>query len=676
MDAVLVETVPRTTGREALPVEDLGVGVGVHGVVDERVVGGGVVAFDVVGEEHDLGDVDQFVHQRRHVRLTDRSVRAEVYDDAVAQPVVRAEGRDRLDSVRELSALLGVDHVPDAVELAGGAEHHRVAERQVVDQGRCGARRGGCRRGGHGRNPFDGRRRCVGRRDIDRIDDRVAGHVAGRIAGAVAVRIVHDVTGHLRALVERLFDRVLLELGGDEAGTREDRQGDADERTDERWSPARPVARIARATDTDQDVRQSALADRCLDETVRDLGDDHRHDHRQHELVQDEFLACDVADDLVDRPVVEVKPVRACTDPEQDGSGERPGRDRAGMGDRGDDRERCDRRGQESALEEGPIGPVVVDESDRPHQVREGDHPGESCEVEGACLVAHRAAHHRDGTPDHRERRPEHQPAGPADRGEIQRVRLGDRSTGDAPEGLGCHLRSADRAPVVEHRDDHREADRADEEPLRGAGDLARATAQQHDHHQRPQQIELLLDREAPQVAQRGEVVGRRVAGARGDLIPVRDVEQSPDDVAAQLPERILFEERCPDAQEQQHHAERREEPPGAPDPELDQVHGSGALLLRDQQQRDQIPRDHEEHLDPEESALQPGAVGVVDHHRDDGERAHSVESGQIGDLADLIGLSCGRAGRVCGVDGHRFSHSRRRRVRGSPLSPSPPRAG
>ena len=49
-----------------------------------------------------------------------------------------------------------------------------------------------------------------------------------------------------------------------------------------------------------------------------------------------------------------------------------------------------------------------------------------------------------------------------------------------------------------------------------------------------------------------------------------------------------------------------------------------GALVLADQQQRDQVARDHEEHLDAEEPARQPRRVGVVHHHREHGERRAS----------------------------------------------------
>ena len=53
----------------------------------------------------------------------------------------------------------------------------------------------------------------------------------------------------------------------------------------------------------------------------------------------------------------------------------------------------------------------------------------------------------------------------------------------------------------------------------------------------------------------------------------------------------------------------------GAAHPELAQADGAGALLLRHQQQRDQVPGDDEEHLHTEEATAEPAVIGVVDQH-------------------------------------------------------------
>ncbi len=155
-------------------------------------------------------------------------------------------------------------------------------------------------------------------------------------------------------------------------------------------------------------------------------------------------------------------------------------------------------------------------------------------------------------------------------------------------------------------------------------------------HHDRPDQVELLLDRQAPEVTERGEVVGGAVALAGVHLVPVRAVAERGDDVAAQLAERRPLEQRRPDREQEQHHEQRREQTAGPPDPEVLHVDVVRLLLLGDQQQRDQVAGDDEEHLDAEEPALQPVAVGVVDHHRHHGEGPHPVEARQVRDAADV----------------------------------------
>jgi len=59
------------------------------------------------------------------------------------------------------------------------------------------------------------------------------------------------------------------------------------------------------------------------------------------------------------------------------------------------------------------------------------------------------------------------------------------------------------------------------------------------------------------------------------------------------------------------------------------------ALPLGHEQQGDQVAGDDEEHLDPEETARQPARIGVVDHDRDDRDRAEAVEPRQVGHAAD-----------------------------------------
>ena len=74
-------------------------------------------------------------------------------------------------------------------------------------------------------------------------------------------------------------------------------------------------------------------------------------------------------------------------------------------------------------------------------------------------------------------------------------------------------------------------------------------------------------------------------------------------------------------------HRAFNQQAPGAVEVEAGQVDPSGRPPLVEEDRRDQVAADDEEDLDTEEPAGQPLIVGVVDHHRHDGERAHAVES-------------------------------------------------
>ena len=185
-----------------------------------------------------------------------------------------------------------------------------------------------------------------------------------------------------------------------------------------------------------------------------------------------------------------------------------------------------------------------------------------------------------------------------------------------------------DRAHQRHHRDDA-------QHPQHRAGDPPGAAPQDDRHHDRPQQVELLFHREAPQVPERGEVTGGGVARPHPDLEPVRHVEEASDQVTAHLAERLRLGDRRPDRQSDHHGEERRQQPSRPTHPERAEVDAPVALALSHEQQRDEIARDHEEHLDTEETAGQPRRIGVVDHHRDHGERAQTIEPRQVGHAAD-----------------------------------------
>ena len=238
------------------------------------------------------------------------------------------------------------------------------------------------------------------------------------------------------------------------------------------------------------------------------------------------------------------------------------------MGDRSDHHQRGDSAEQESATEEERIAAVGADQPHPPEHRHEHQESDERHEIEQPPLGAQRSAHHGDRTPHHRERCAEQQPAGAAERAEIGPVELRDLTSEHRPVGIRGHLRRPDRTRRVHQRRDDGDAECGQHQPAADVGDPPRPTAEQGEHHERPHDVELFLDGEAPQVPQRRELVRRRVAGTGPDLVPVRHVEQSGDHVAAELAEGVAFEQRGPDRESDQQREQRRQESPGAAHPE------------------------------------------------------------------------------------------------------------
>ena len=335
----------------------------------------------------------------------------------------------------------------------------------------------------------------------------------------------------------------------------------------------------------------------------------------------------------------EVQPVRTGADPVEDRIAEQPTHHRSGVGDRGDDGKRREPGQQEPAAEQRG----VVDARRRPDQLEVKDHPdqpqqSENCdEIERAALVAQRAAHHRHRPPEHREPGPEHDAAAATERAEVEEVVGVELAAERAEERrrILARVRRVERG-VEEHRRRDRDQQRQADQPhpdLRQA--LATAT-EKDQHHEWPDQIELLLDRQRPQMAQRHEVAAVGIPVPAPDLEPVADVEDRREHIAAQLAERIAQEQCAIDGDPDERQIQRREQAPQAPAPEPAQRDQPSALVFRDEQQRDQVAADDEEDLDAEKATAEPLVVGVPHHHRDDSERAHAVEAGQIRHTTDL----------------------------------------
>jgi hypothetical protein len=159
---------------------------------------------------------------------------------------------------------------------------------------------------------------------------------------------------------------------------------------------------------------------------------------------------------------------------------------------------------------------------------------------------------------------------------------------------------------------------------------VSETPGEQGDDHQqqRPDDVELLLHREGPEVLDRGggDVLGEVVHRAVGQA-PVHEVERRGDDVlAGDLPPVLRQDEAREHRGDDQDDARRGEQTFGAPGVEGDQRDGAAAVELGEQQSGDQEPGDDEEDVDADETAGQVGQPGVVEQHQADRDRPEALD--------------------------------------------------
>ena len=211
-------------------------------------------------------------------------------------------------------------------------------------------------------------------------------------------------------------------------------------------------------------------------------------------------------------------------------------------------------------------------------------------------------------SPDEHERRPDEEPRRP---------------------GVGAEVgpRRVDRVGEDPHEDRGRQRGREHQEEQLGATHHR----QRAGHDQRPHQVELLLDREGPEVGQgRGPAHLLEVRRAADDQVPVGDVGQRREDLRLQVAELAAVEQGDEGDGDREQQPQGGEQASTATDPEVPEVDPSLAGLLADEQRRDQVAADHEEDLDAEEATLHPTEAGVVGDDREDGDRPDAVDAGQV----------------------------------------------
>ena len=154
----------------------------------------------------------------------------------------------------------------------------------------------------------------------------------------------------------------------------------------------------------------------------------------------------------------------------------------------------------------------------------------------------------------------------------------------------------------------------------------------QGDRNERPEQVELLLDRQRPRVQQRrrlGELVEVTLPGEHEP--PVRAVAQGGQRVGAKAgPVGRVGHEVDVRGNPQQRQHQSRGEAAGPANPERLEADAARALPLGDQQGRDEKARQREEHVHREDRAGNMGDTGVVEQHVDDADAAQAVQRRHI----------------------------------------------
>ena len=135
---------------------------------------------------------------------------------------------------------------------------------------------------------------------------------------------------------------------------------------------------------------------------------------------------------------------------------------------------------------------------------------------------------------------------------------------------------------------------------------------------QRPKQIELLLDRQRPQVHEQARGGRIEVVRPGRDLQPIAGKGERPEHLPSDAHEQIGLGHAREQDTDRQTEQQGRQQAPGATQPEAPQVQTPGRRVLAEEQGGDQEAGDDEEDVDPEETARQPGRVQVVDDNRGD----------------------------------------------------------
>ena len=120
------------------------------------------------------------------------------------------------------------------------------------------------------------------------------------------------------------------------------------------------------------------------------------------------------------------------------------------------------------------------------------------------------------------------------------------------------------------------------------------------------------------------------------DEVPVGDVGERGDRVAAQGVDPVGLDDRGDDHRHRDQDADRGQQAARAPDPEPPEPDVSAAAVLGEQQRGDQVAADHEEDVDAEEPPRHPPDARVVEEDGEHGDRPQRVDAGHVGEAMVL----------------------------------------
>ena len=157
------------------------------------------------------------------------------------------------------------------------------------------------------------------------------------------------------------------------------------------------------ATEVRDRAFQHSLAHRRFDKAIARLGNWDRDQEREHQLRNGELDVRLLANDLVDRPMKQIQPIAALTNPREHWITEQIASNRASVCRGSDQKDRCNTGEQEATAEQRRVVHLALDKPHGPEQEPEHAHAEHRQHIEAAALVAQRSAYNCQWSPQHRE---------------------------------------------------------------------------------------------------------------------------------------------------------------------------------------------------------------------------------------------------------------------------------